>query len=119
VPFMPDAKALADSRWVPAGAFVAFLDFARRWTLAEPFDVVAVDDGDLLRELAANARATIPGGRRVDLGALVAGTAIGRTSATQRASFVQCGVAAGDLALANVALQRARAQGIGTPLGRG
>jgi ornithine cyclodeaminase/alanine dehydrogenase-like protein (mu-crystallin family) len=112
VPFMPDAPPLAASGWLQEGAFVVFLDFGRRWTFDAPFDIVAVDDASLLRELAeSGGRAHIPPGeQRALLDARPA-----RSSANVRSAFVQCGVTAGDLALAQVAIERARSLGVGTP----
>jgi ornithine cyclodeaminase/alanine dehydrogenase len=117
VPFAPDAEPLADSRWMAAGAFVAFLDFGRRWQFTEPFDVIATDDVTLLCELAAAGRATLPDSDPVDVKALLTAEATGRSSPRQRTAFMQCGLVAGDLALAHVALERARTCGTGTRLG--
>jgi ornithine cyclodeaminase/alanine dehydrogenase-like protein (mu-crystallin family) len=85
------------------------------------FDQVVCDDiaqariesGDLLR---ANAAGTFSWGMAVALGDVIAGTAPGRSGPAAKTLFESLGIAAWDIAVAAVVLERARERGLGREL---
>lgn len=85
------------------------------------FDRVVCDDiaqariesGDLL---AANAAGTFSWGTAVALGDVIAGKARGRTGPGERTLFESLGIAAWDVAVAAIVLERARERGLGREL---
>ena len=82
------------------------------------FDRVVCDDiaqariesGDLL---GANAAGTFSWGTAVALGDVIAGTAQGRTGPAEKTLFESLGIAAWDIAVAAIVLERARDRGLG------
>ena len=110
---------LDPARLMP-GAFVAAVDLGRSWLPAEPgtFSLVATDDAEQSRGLAAEGRLKAPSAFDVDLGALAAGKGRGRRSADDRIVFVFAGHALGDVAAAAAIYQRAVARGLGMRLPR-
>lgn len=113
-------SAPLDPGWVAPGAFVAAVDLARSWDRARlrQFEILATDDHEQTRALTAAGRMTYAGPYEADLADLCSGRAAGRTSDAQRALFNFSGHALADLAAAQVAIETARARGVGTDLPR-
>lgn len=110
--------ALLEPAWLQPGAFVAAVDLARSWnrdTLRD-FDLLATDDHEQSRTLAAEGRMSYAGPYDADLSDLCGGGAVERTCDTQRVLFSFSGHALADLAAAQVALQAARTAGRGLRL---
>ncbi len=109
-----------DPNWVAPGAFVAAVDLARSWDHAKlaQFDLLATDDREQTKALAAAGRMSYAGPYHADLADLCSGAAAGRTRDAQRAFFNFSGHALADLAAAQIAIETAREKGIGVTLAR-
>lgn len=110
-----------DPAWLSPGAFVTGVDLARSWICADlrKMDIIATDNREQsLREAAQPGVLPWPGAFDADLSELAAGTHPGRTSDAQRTFFIHPGVGIGDIAIATLALERAKARGLGTTLAR-
>jgi len=102
--------------WLSEGAFAASIDYASAWSagaLAE-FDRIYVDD--IPQEEAHRAEGYFPDlpAPFADLGEVVAGTKRGRTTPQQRLMACLLGLAAEDIVVARLVVERAIARGIGT-----
>jgi ornithine cyclodeaminase/alanine dehydrogenase len=109
VPESPQLVPFLDPDWLEPGAFAAITDLARPWLPEgmERIDCLVIDD------LEQESQMPDPMVRRDhiagDLTGLVTGGVSGRSSADERTAFVFRGLALGDLALAALCYQRARA----------
>ncbi len=72
-----------------------------------------IESGDLL---GANAAGTFSWGTAVALGDVIAGKAPGRTGPDEKTLFESLGIAAWDIAVAAIVLQRVRDRGLGRQL---
>ena len=120
VPAMPGLAPFIDGAWLKPGAFASMVDLGRSWraeTLGD-IDVVATDDRAQSDAIAAEGKLVRCGPWAADLADLVCGRHPGRSAPTQRAAFIFAGIARCDLAVAAVALQRARAVRVGAWLPR-
>jgi ornithine cyclodeaminase/alanine dehydrogenase-like protein (mu-crystallin family) len=102
--------------WLSEGAFAASIDYASAWSagaLAE-FDRIYVDD--IPQQEAHRAEGYFPNlpAPFADLGEVVAGTKQGRTTPQQRLMACLLGLAAEDIVVAHLVVERAIARGIGT-----
>lgn len=120
VPRSRNIVQFLDPAWLAPGAFVSATDLARCWRCADlrRLDILATDDRAQSGEQAAAGHLPWAGGYDADLCELVTGAHAGRRSAEERAFFVHPGLGLGDIAIAALALERARDQGIGTALPR-
>jgi len=106
--------------WLEKGAFASSVDFASSWSVdaLRQLDLLVTDD--LEQYAYYNARGYLgfhPEGL-VDLGALVSGEHPGRRTDAERTMACNLGIAAEDVAVASVVLDRAKEAGIGTWLPR-
>jgi ornithine cyclodeaminase/alanine dehydrogenase-like protein (mu-crystallin family) len=110
--------ALLEEGWVKPGAVVACVGTAEPGRdLLEKADLFVVDNRDQLRkELIAEYGEGSPDWIDATVLEIVTGSHPGRTDSGQRAVLVTEGIASQDIALAYLAYQRAREQGIGLPL---
>lgn len=119
---VPPAEALApflDPRWLTPGSFLSAVDLGRPWHPAHwdaVFDLVATDDADQSRTLAAQGKLVSAGPYHAEIGDLVTGRHPGRQSRDQRACLLFAGIALADVALAADVVARARVAGLGTRL---
>ena len=106
-----------DARGLKPGAFATVTDFALPWIPEgmPAFDSIIVDDVE--QEAAAEKPMVDAALIRGDLQGLVNGDVPGRADPQQRTAFVFRGLAMGDLALAALALRKAREAGKGYPIG--
>ncbi len=106
-----------DPRWLKPGAFVSSTDMAMPWVRAgmSAFDRIIIDDFEQESAMPDPMVETnlISG----DISGLVCGKTEGRTSDAERTAFVFRAVVLGDLALAGLALDKARAISKGQVLG--
>jgi ornithine cyclodeaminase/alanine dehydrogenase-like protein (mu-crystallin family) len=109
------AAAMLEESWVAPGAVVATLDSAEPGRdLVEKADLFVVDSREQLKkELTELFGAEAPGWIDATVAEVVSGKHPGRTSAAQRVLIVTQGMASQDVALANLAYQRALARGLG------
>jgi ornithine cyclodeaminase/alanine dehydrogenase len=102
------------------GCFVGAPDLARSWIGAEAkgFERILTEDVAQSRKLGA--KGMIPWADRFDasLADLVAGACDWRPDPAARTMFVHAGIGLTDVAVAHLAVQRARARGIGRMLDR-
>ena len=109
-----------DTAWLAPGAFASAVDLGRSWrrdTLRK-VELLATDEHEQTRTLAAMGRMSFAGSYEADLTDLVTGAHPGRSSAEQRALFVFSGHALADLAAAQVVYETAKRQGLGVELPR-
>lgn len=109
VTLTPELVPFLDARWLKPGAFATMTDLARPWHAdgMTAFDRIVIDD---LEQEAGMARPMVaPELVAGDLTGLVQGTVNSRRSDQERTAFTFRGLALGDLALAALAYQRARA----------
>ncbi|MCC6193146.1 MAG: ornithine cyclodeaminase family protein [Burkholderiales bacterium] len=120
VPDGADVVEFLDTAWVARGAFVGAVDLARSWKRdgLRALDILATDEHEQTRTLAAAGRMTFAGPYDADLADLASGAHEGRSSATQRAMFSFSGHALADLAAAQVVYETALDRGLGTRLVR-
>ena len=107
-----------DTAWLAPGAFVSAVDLGRSWkrgTLRN-VDILATDEHQQTRVLAAMGRMSFAGPYDADLADLTTAAGLRRSSATQRAMFVFSGHALADLAAAQVVYEAAKRGGLGTSL---
>ena len=96
------------------------VDLGRSWkrgTLRDA-DILATDEHEQTRVLAAMGRMSFAGPYDADLADLTTGAGMRRTSATQKTMFVFSGHALADLAAAQVVLETAKSRGLGINLPR-
>jgi ornithine cyclodeaminase/alanine dehydrogenase len=109
VTLTPELVPFLDARWLKPGAFATMTDLARPWHAdgMTAFDRIVIDDLEQEAGMARPmvARELVAG----DLTGLVQGTVNSRRSDQERTAFTFRGLALGDLALAALAYQRARA----------
>lgn len=120
IPRNPGLKAYLDPAWVSPGCFVTAPDLARYWILDSlgSMDVLATDERKQTAEAAAHGVMPWQGKWDADLVELVAGDHPGRASAQQRTFFAHPGLGLGDIAIAALVLEKAKARGLGTKLPR-
>ena len=119
-PRAADLVKVLDPAWLSPGAFVSGVDLGRAWQLRDlrQIEILATDNHDQSREAAATGIIAWVGEYDAELSQLAAGTRPGRTSPQQRAFFIHPGLGLGDVAIAALALERAKQLGIGTRLAR-
>jgi len=119
-PRAADLAKVLDPAWLSPGAFVSGVDLGRAWQLRDlrQIEILATDNHDQSREAAATGIITWVGEYDAELSQLAAGTRPGRTAPQQRAFFIHPGLGLGDVAIAALALERAKQLGIGTRLAR-
>lgn len=118
VPGGPGVKPFVDARDLAPGAFVAMVDLARSWLpdSLQAIERIIIDDAT---QEAAMTAPMVPSSRVTgDLGDLVSGRVMGRSDAAERNAFAFRGMAIGDLAVAVLAYEKARAAGLGQRLPR-
>jgi alanine dehydrogenase len=109
-----------DTDWLVPGAFVTAVDLGRSWK-RESFrkvDLLATDEHEQSKTLAAMGRMTFSGPYDADLMELVTGSRPGRSATAQRTMFVFSGHALADLAAAQVVYETAKRNGLGVELRR-
>jgi ornithine cyclodeaminase/alanine dehydrogenase-like protein (mu-crystallin family) len=113
VPLVPKIEPFLDAGWLKEGAFVSSTDFALPWKPAsmQVFDRIIIDDR--VQEAAMAEPMLEPSLVDGDVSELVSGRVRGRCASLERTAFVFRSVALGDLALAALAYEKARAQSIG------
>ncbi len=107
-----------DTAWLAAGSFTSAVDLARSWkrgTLRD-VDLLATDEHEQTRVLAAMGRMSFAGPYDADLAELTTAARPCRTSGDQRTMFVFSGHALADLAAAQVVYETALRDGLGTRL---
>ena len=111
-------EALLEESWIAPGAVVACVGTAEPGReLLEKADLFVVDNRDQLKkELIAEYGEGSPDWIDATVLEIVTGRHPGRTSRTQRAVLVTEGIASQDIALAYLAYQRAKAEGVGLEL---
>lgn len=102
--------------WLEEGAFAASVDFGSYWSLEamERLDTLATDDVEQFAHYNALGYIDYFPEGVVDLGELVCGKHPGRRSVEERTMACNLGIAAEDMAVASVVVERATAAGIGT-----
>jgi len=118
VTLSPQLVPFLDARWLPAGCFATVTDLAASWLPdgMPAFDRIVIDD--LEQEAQMPKPLVDPALIAGDLKGLVNGEVAGRRSGDEKTAFVFRGLALGDLALAALAYQRARASGKGVRIER-
>lgn len=89
---------------------------ARARLVVDSRDVVLKDSGDILMPIAEGALS--PADLDTELGDVILGAKVGRTSAEQITLYKSIGVALQDAVTARLVLERARKAGVGTEIGR-
>jgi len=107
-----------DTAWLAPGAFAGAVDLGRSWkrSTLRGADLLATDEHEQSRVLAAMGRMNFAGPYDADLADLTTGARPRRTSARQRAMFVYSGHALADLAAAQVVYETALQRGLGVRL---
>ena len=107
-----------DTAWLAPGAFASAVDLGRSWNRStlRNVDILATDEHEQTRVLAAMGRMSFAGPYEADLSELTTHARPGRTSATQRTMFVFSGHALADLAAAQAVYETAVRQGFGVKL---
>ncbi len=107
-----------DTAWLAAGAFASAVDLGRSWKRAtlRSVDILATDEHEQTRMVAAMGRMSFAGPYDADLSELTSGERPGRSSSTQRTLFVFSGHALADLAAAQVVYETAQLDGLGVRL---
>lgn len=113
IPLVPRVEPFLDAAWLKRGVFLSSTDLALPWKPASMrvFDRIIIDDRKqeaAMTEPMLDA-ALIDG----DLSELLGGQVDGRHDRKERTAFVFRSVALGDLALAALVYQKARAQSVG------
>ncbi len=118
VPEGASALELLDTAWLAPGAFASAVDLGRSWMpgTLRAVDILATDEHEQTRVLAAMGRMAFAGPYDADLTELATAAHPLRTSAAQRAMFVFSGHALADLAAAQVVYEAAKHGGLGTSL---
>lgn len=113
IPLVPRVEPFLDAAWLKPGVFLSSTDLALPWIPASMrvFDRIIIDDR---KQEAAMAEpmldaALVDG----DLSELAGGMVDGRHDRKERTAFVFRSVALGDLALAALVYQKAKAQSVG------
>ena len=118
VPVVLDVDPFLDATWLKPGAFAAITDLARPWIddSLSALDRVVVDDLEQERTLPKPLvdPALVAG----DITGLATGEVAGRENDDQTTAFIFRGLSLGDLALAYLGYERARAVGAGVELER-
>jgi len=120
VPESASVLEFLDTAWLAPGAFASAVDLGRSWkrnTLRD-VDILATDEHEQTRVLAAMGRMSFAGPYDADLADLTSGAGKRRSSATQKTMFVFSGHALADLAAAQVVLETARSRDLGIHLPR-
>ena len=118
VPEAASELEFLDTAWLAPGAFVSAVDLGRSWkrgTLRDA-DILATDEHEQTRVLAAMGRMSFGGPYDADLAELTTGAGLRRGSAAQRTMFIFSGHALADLAAAQVVYQTAKDRGLGVNL---
>lgn len=107
-----------DTAWLAPGAFASAVDLGRSWKRAtlRQVDILATDEHEQTRAVAAMGRMTFAGPYDADLADLTTGAHLGRGTKGQRAMFVFSGHALADVAAAQVVYETALRDGLGTRL---
>lgn len=107
-----------DTAWLAPGAFAAAVDLGRSWDrrTLRSVDILATDEHEQTKALAAMGRMNFAGPYEADLADLTTGAKPGRTSAQQRAMFIYSGHALADLAAAQVVYETALQRSLGVRL---
>lgn len=109
-----------DTAWLAPGAFSSAVDLGRSWksdTLRQ-VDLLATDEHEQTRALAAMGRMAFAGPYDADLAQMAAGSGKRRTTEAERAMFVFSGHALADLAAAQAAYETAKRNKLGVSLPR-
>lgn len=107
-----------DTAWLGPGAFAGAVDLGRSWkrdTLRN-VDIIATDEHEQTRTLAAMGRMNFAGPYDADLSELASGAHAGRSADSQTAMFMYSGHALADLAAAQVVYEIALQRGLGVTL---
>jgi alanine dehydrogenase len=107
-----------DTAWLAPGAFAGAVDLGRSWKreTLRGMDVLATDEHEQTRVLAAMGRMPFAGPYEADLADLASGRHPGRRSDRERTMFLFSGHALADLAAAQAAYEIAQARGLGVRL---
>ena len=107
-----------DTAWLAPGAFACAVDLGRSWKPAtlRDVDLLATDEHEQTRVLAAMGRMAFAGPYDADLADMATAPAPLRASASQRTMFVFSGHALADLAAAQVVYETAKRNGLGIAL---
>lgn len=118
VPAAPGLTPFLDPEWLAPGAYVSAVDLARSWRADRlvRLDLLATDDREQTRAVAASGQAALQGPFHADLAELTTGRHPGRQSPLQRCMLIHPGFALADIAVADIVLRVARAKGLGTRL---
>jgi alanine dehydrogenase len=116
VPHTSGLRPFLDPAWLRPGAYASLVDLGRSWLCdkVEALDCVATDDYEQSRSKDQLSRMPYQGRFDAELAELVSGKKKGRSSATGRTIFIHPGLAIGDLAVASLIYERARAKKAGT-----
>lgn len=120
MPRSPGLKPYLDPDWLSPGSFVSAPDLARGWICSDlrKLDLLATDDIKQSAEAMASGHIPWTGSFDCELAELVTGTHPGRKKPEQKTFFIHPGLGLGDIAIASLILERARAKGVGTLLPR-
>ena len=107
-----------DTAWLAPGAFAGAVDLGRSWNRAtlRGVDILATDEHEQSRALAAMGRMSFAGPYEADLAELTTSARPERTSDKQRTMFVFSGHALADLAAAQVVYETALERNLGVRL---
>jgi ornithine cyclodeaminase/alanine dehydrogenase len=107
-----------DTAWLAPGAFAGAVDLGRSWKRdsLRGVEVLATDEHEQTRVLAAMGRMPFAGPYEADLAQLASGAHPGRRSDAERTMFLFSGHALADLAAAQAAYEVAQARGLGVRL---
>ena len=107
-----------DTGWLAPGAFASAVDLGRSWKreTLRGVDILATDEHEQTRAVAAMGRMSFAGPYDADLAGMTSGTAPKRTSPQQRAMFCFSGHALADIAAAQVVYETALRDGLGVKL---
>ncbi|MEL6236592.1 MAG: ornithine cyclodeaminase family protein [Pseudomonadota bacterium] len=114
IPLDHETPPFLEAGWLKPGAFAAITDLGIPWHDAgmQAFGTLVIDD--LEQEAATHPKLVDPALVTTDLGGLVTGARPAAYDPDTRAAFVFRGMAVGDYAASALALERARAAGMGT-----
>lgn len=118
VPEGATALEFLDTAWLAPGAFVGAVDLGRSWKreTLRGVELLATDEHEQTRAMAAIGRMSFAGPYDADLADLASGTHRGRAGDAQRAMFIFSGHALADVAAAQAAYEIALARGLGARL---
>ena len=107
-----------DTAWIAPGAFVTAVDLGRSWKrdTLRSVDILATDEHEQTKVLAAMGRMNFAGPYEADLADFATRRRPGRASDSQRAMFIFSGHALADLAAAQVVFETAQRRGLGRTL---